>query len=589
MSSIGKVLKELLQYYIIMVEWIEADVLVIGGGLAGCRAAIEAAESGVETVIVDRGTIGRFGATNCALWSIQAPFGPRGIDPRDSPEQMFKDIVIYGRWLGNQNVIEVIANTACDRILDLERYGVKFRKTEDGRFYQTPFPGQTYPRSVFVEENGHAVATIIAAEVARHENVTMLNNFFTFELLKSDGGVVGALGLDLTSGEVLGIKAKSTILACGGYTGIWDLTDNPPTLTGAHIAMSYRVGAELVNLEFNDFYGTDLVWPPSVKGTVVLYELLAPQFTDGNLYDKDWKLILPKPLPVRDEAMRIIYQVIREGRGTPHGGVWYDVTRSPKGKDEVRKIYETMTPKHYEFIKKAAGIDLVEEPIEVAPAVHYSSGGVYINERCEASIPGLYAAGESAGGYQGANRLAGMGLAAAHTLGAQAGKYAALRAKEISSIEVPSEQVKKAEERIESYLKPKSQPITPSSLKKQIRQIVGRTLAPIRNAQMLEKGLNEILMLKEKALPKVEVPDTRAFNLALMEALEAELMLDTAELAIRCAIFRKESRGHHYREDYPKMDDKNWRKQTIIVMERGEPKIFLRPPIYTKLFPPEVS
>jgi len=572
-----------------MTEILETDVLVIGGGLAGCRAAIEAAENGAETIIADRGIIGRFGATNCALWSIQAPFGPRGMDSRDSPEQMFKDIVVYGRWIGNQNVIEVIAYTACDRILDLERYGVKFRKTEDGRFYQTPFPGQTYPRSVFVEENGHAVATIIAAEVARHENVTMLNNFFTFELLKSDGAVAGAIGLDLSSGEVVAIKAKSTILACGGYTGIWDLTDNPPTLTGAHIAMSYRAGAELVNLEFNDFYGTDLVWPPSVRGTVVLYELLAPQFTDGNLYDKDWKPILPKPLPVRDEAMRIIYQVIREGRGTPHGGVWYDVTRSPKGKDEVRKIYETMTPKHYEFIKKAAGIDLVEEPIEVAPAVHYSSGGVYINEKCEASIPGLYAAGESAGGYQGANRLAGMGLAAAHTLGAQAGKYAALRAKQITSVSISQEQIRRAERRIAKYLRRKEDGITPATLKKQIRQVVGKALAPIRNAQVLEKGLSEILMLRKKMLPRVYVPDAKRFNLALMEAIEAELMLDTAELAIRCAIFRKESRGHHYREDYPQMDDKNWRVQTIVKMEAGKPHIFTRKPIYTKLLPPEVS
>jgi len=569
----------------------ECDVLVVGGGLAGCRAAIEAAENGADTIITDRGVIGRFGATNCALWSIQAPFGPKGMDPRDSPEQMFKDVVIGGRWLGNQNVIEVIAYTACDRILDLEKYGVKFRKTEDGRFYQTPFPGQTYPRSVFVEENGHAVATIIAAEVARHSNVTMLNNFFVFELLRDKNGksIAGAVGLDLVNGNLVAIKAKSVILACGGYTGLWDLTDDPPTLTGLHIAMSYKAGAELVNLEFNDFYGTDVIWPPSVKGTVVLYELLAPEFTDGNLYDKDWKPLLPKPLPLRDEAMRIIYQTIREGRGTPHGGVWYDVTRSPKGKDAVREIYETMTPKHYEFIKKAAGIDLVEEPIEVAPAVHYSSGGVYINEKCEASIPGLYAAGESAGGYQGANRIAGMGLAAAHTLGAQAGKYAALRAKEVDSPQIDKKQLEKIEMYLRNLMKPKEKAVKPSALKREIRKVVGWALAPIRNEQVLTKGLNEIHRLREKVLPRIQASDVQRMNYSLVDAIEAEAMLITAELAIRCALFRKESRGHHYREDYPQTDDKNWRKQTIVVMENGAPKIFLRPPIYTKLLPPEVS
>lgn len=564
---------------------LETDVLVIGGGMAGCRAAVEAAENGADTIIVDKGIIGRFGATNCALWSIQAPFGPRGVDARDSPEQMFKDMVICGRWLGNQNVIEVICQTACDRILNLERYGVKFRKLEDGRFYQTPFPGQTYPRSVFVEENGHAVATVLAREVSKHPNATTLNDFFSFELLKDEGKVVGALGLDLDQGEIVGIKAKSTILACGGYTGLWDFTDNPPSLTGAHIGMTYRAGAELVNLEFNDFYGTDVIWPPSVRGTVVLYELLAKEFADGNLYNKDWEPILPKPLPVRDEALRIIYREMLEGRGTPHGGVWYDVTKSPKEKEEIRQIYVGMTPKHYEFLKQASGIDLVEEPLEVAPAVHYSSGGVYINEKCEATVPGLYAAGESAGGYQGANRLAGNGLSAAHTLGAQAGKHAALRAKEIGKVSVNENQVKEVEERVRAFLKPKDSPIGPVELKKRIRKVVGKSLAPIRNEEVLSNGLSEILRFREDLLPRVQVPDVKVYNLAWMEAIEAMLMLDTAELAIRCALFRKESRGHHYREDYPEMDDENWRKQTIVVMKEGRPEISLRPPIYTKLFP----
>jgi len=563
----------------------ETDVAVIGGGAAGLFAAIYAAKGGASVMLLEKGITGRYGATSCALWSIQAPFGPRGMDARDSPEVMFRDIVTNGRFLGDQNIIEVITKTACDRILDLESYGLKFRKLEDGRFYQTPFPGQTYPRSVFVYENGHAMSMALAREVQRTLDVWVVNDFSAFAILTNRGRTVGVLGLDMGEGQPVAVKAKATVLATGGYTAMWDFTDNPPNLTGDSLAMAYRAGADLIDLQFCDFYGTDVVWPPSVRGTVVLYELLAKQFTDGNLYNSEGKAIFPKPLPVRDEALRMIYDEIRKGRGTPHGGVWYDVTRSRKSKAEIRKIYEDMTPRHYNFIKEAAGIDLVEEPLEVAPATHYQSGGVSINERCETTLRGLYAAGECSSNFQGGNRVAGMGLCAAITLGAQAGKHAAKYATK-KSARLDRSQVEYWVKKANSFLRPKKREAGGHQLKDKVRKTMGTYMAPIRSRRGLERGSAEIQKIRAKLLPRVHVPDVGTYNVEWAEAIEGMLMLETAELAIGCASRRTESRGHHFREDYPQRDDKNWLKHIVVRLKARRPSYSTRPVIYTKIKPP---
>ncbi len=302
----------------------------------------------------------RSGATPCALWSIQAPFGPKGRDERDTPEQFFADMVNAGHYIGDQNIVEVVAFNACDRILDMERYGVHFKKEDDGRFYQTPMPGQTYPRSCFMIENGQHMSTVLAKEVSRHSNIRVFKDFFAYQLLKSNDSVVGLVGIDMINGKIVAINAKSTIVATGGYTSLWGFSDNPPTLTGDGNSMAFRVGADLVDLEFNQYYGTDLVWPPSVKGSVVLYELMINEFADGEITDKDGVPIINKPLPIRDEAIKTIFNVIKEGRGTPHGGVYFDTTKSPKGEEAVREVFKTMTPKHYQFLIDAAGLDLAK-------------------------------------------------------------------------------------------------------------------------------------------------------------------------------------------------------------------------------------
>ncbi len=560
------------------------DVVVIGGGGAACRAAIEVSEKGLDCIMVDKGRPGRSGATPCALWSIQAPFGSRGRDDRDSPDQFFEDMVKAGRFIGDQNITEIVAFTACDRILDMERYGVHFKKYDDGRFFQTPMPGQTYPRSCFMFENGQHMSTVLAKEVSRHDNIEVFKDFFVFDLLKNKDTVIGVIGMDLLSGEIVAINAKSTVMGTGGYTSLWGFSDNPPTLTGDGISMAYSAGADIVDLEFNQYYGTDVLWPPSVKGTVVLYELMIDEFADGEITDKNGKPIIDKPLPIRDDAIKIIFKTIEEGRGTEHGGVYFDTTLSPKSEKEVREVFKGMTPKHYQFLIDAAGIDLVKTPLEVAPASHYQCGGIYINERGQSTLDGLYAAGECAGNFQGANRLAGSALCDTQTMGAKVGGCAADDAKQRGATPIDKGYLKEKTGLLESFLAKKKKATRPVFIKEEILKAMDSHIAPFRNEKGLKKGLSIIESLKDE-VEHISVPGINKYNYELEEALETRLMVRAAEITFGSALFRKESRGHHNRTDYPEMDNKNWRCHTIASLKNGKPEYFKKDVIYTKMKP----
>lgn len=561
-----------------------ADIAVIGGGGAALRAAIEAAARGQNVIMVDKGRPGRSGATPCALWSVQAPFGPRGEDERDSPEQFFEDMVRAGRFIGDQNIVEVVASTACDRILDLERYGVKFKKHDDGRFYQTPMPGQTYPRSCFMFENGQHMSTVLAREASKHSNIKQFKDFFVFSLLKSQGNVVGLIGMDMITGNIAVINAKSTVLAAGGYASLWGFSDNPPTLIGDGIAMAYRVGAELVDLEFNQYYGTDVVWPPSVKGTIVIYELMIEEFVNGEITDKDGNPIIDKPLPIRDDAIKTIFNVIKEGRGTEHGGVYFDTTKSPKSEEEIRDVFKMMTPKHYQFIADAAGIDAANQRLEVAPASHYQCGGVFINERGETSVKGLYACGEVAGNFQGANRLAGSALCDTQTMGAQTGGCAADDAIKSDLIPIEKTVVDQQMDTLNNFMTDKKDGTRPVFIKEEILKAMDTYVAPFRDEKGLNQALARINSLKDD-LTRISVPEIKRYNMELREALETSFALDAAEATIGSCLFRTESRGHHNRTEFSETDNANWQCHTIAKQKDGKPVYSKRDVIYTHLKP----
>lgn len=569
------------------IKKITTDVVIVGGGGAACRSAIEVSEKGLDCIMLDKGRPGRSGATPCALWSIQAPMGSRGREEEDSPDQFFEDMVKAGRFIGDQNITEVVAYTAVERILDMEKYGVNFKKYDDGKFVQTPMPGQTYPRSCFMIENGQHMSTVLAKEASKRDNISIFKDFFVFDILKSGNTVVGVIGMDMIRGELVAVNAKSTIIAAGGYTSLWGFSDNPPTLTGDLLSGAFRAGADIVDLEFNQYYGTDVIWPPSVRGTVVLYELMIEEFADGEITDKNGKPIIDKPLPIRDEALKIIYNVIKEGRGTPHGGVYFDTTKSPKGEEAVREVFGGMTPKHYNFLIDAAGIDLAKTPLEVGPASHYQCGGLYVNERGASTVDGLYGCGEFAGNFQGANRLAGSALCDTQTTGAMVGGCAADDARERGLTELNEVDLGAKAEVLEDFLSNKSNPVRPITIKEEILKTMDKYIAPYRDGKEMEKGLSILKSLREE-IKKVSVPDIGIYNLELREAIEANLMLDTAELTFGSAMFRKESRGHHNRMDYPETDDKNWRCHTIAALDGDKPKYTKRDVIYTRLKPEDV-
>jgi succinate dehydrogenase/fumarate reductase flavoprotein subunit len=569
------------------IKKINTDVVVVGGGGAACRAAIEVSEKGLECIMLDKGRPGRSGATPCALWSIQAPMGSRGRDERDNPDQFFEDMVKAGRFIGDQNIAEVVAYTAVDRILDMEKYGVNFKKYDDGRFFQTPMPGQTYPRSCFMIENGQHMSTVLAREASRKDNITMYKDFFVFNILKNANTVVGVVGIDMIKGEIVAVNAKSTIIATGGYTSLWGFSDNPPTLTGDLLSGVYRAGADIVDLEFNQYYGTDVIWPPSVRGTVVLYELMIDEFADGEITDKNGVPIIDKPLPIRDEAIKTIFNVIKEGRGTPHGGVYFDTTKSPKGEKAVRDVFDGMTPKHYRFLIDAAGIDLAKTPLEVGPASHYQCGGMYVNEKGQSTVDGLYGCGEFAGNFQGANRLAGSALCDTQTTGARVGGSAAEDAIERGFTEIDDNDLKAKTDLIKDFHTKKTDSVRPIIIKEEILKTMDKYIAPFRDEKGINKGLSILDSLRDE-IKKVTVPDIGVYNLELREAIEANLMIDAAELTFGSALFRKESRGHHNRMDYPGTDNENWRCHTIATLDGDRPKYTKRDVIYTRLKPEDV-
>ncbi|MCL1895480.1 MAG: FAD-binding protein [Clostridiales bacterium] len=563
---------------------IRTDVLVIGGGGAACRAAIEASNRGRSVIMIDKDIPGKSGATPCAFWSIQAPMGKDGQSTEDTPEQFFEDMVNGGHYFGDQNITELVAFTAKERIFDMKKYGVKFAFLDDGRFVQTPMPGQTYPRSCFMIANGTNMSTHLAKEVSRRENIRVLKDHLVFRLLTNGGQAVGGLALDQNEGGPVVIEAVSTVLACGGYTGLWSFSDNPPTLIGDGVALASRVGADLVDLEMNQYYGTDLVWPESARGTVLLYECLHKDMTGGNIYNKDGEAIFGDPLPIRDEAIKVIYKEIQAGNGGPHGGVYFDLTKCAAGIEGAKKVYGEMTTKQLRFIEDATGYNMVDTPLEVAPASHYQLGGVYINERCESSVPGLFACGEVAGNFQGDNRLAGSALCDTQTTGAKAGETAAAFAADSGFAGLDNAQVEAFIGEANKYFENKEGALKSSYLRKEVKETMTKYVSPYRS----EKGLlaaKENMLNFEADLAKVQISHIKKRNTEWREALELEMMLDTAKLIIDGALFRKESRGHHFREDFPETDNKNWRKHTLVKKTDKGFEYSLKDIIYTRMPP----
>ena len=332
---------------------LQTDVLVIGAGGSGLRAALAAAEAGSQVIVTNKGPASKSGITLTAAGGMQAPFN---LD--DSAEQYFQDIVAGGYGLGDKNLARVLADDACERILDLERYGTRFARDAEGKFSLSQFPGQSKARNLWIQGGGIGLVSSLVVACKKQNNITIVDDFFVTGLIKSQSSgeivVAGAVGLNLRNGEFTLINAKAVVMATGGCQWLWEVNDCPTDATGDGVVYAYRAGAELVDMEMVLFYPSVIVWPPSVKGAFVHYEYLSKAILEGNVYDKYGNSVLPKPLPIRDVAMRLMAKAISEGRGGAHGGLMWYVGDSPKGLEAIKS---TLNSAQYNYIK-AHGIDL---------------------------------------------------------------------------------------------------------------------------------------------------------------------------------------------------------------------------------------
>jgi succinate dehydrogenase/fumarate reductase flavoprotein subunit len=560
-------------------NYLTTDLIIIGGGAAGMRAAIAAAKENINIFLLTKGQAAHSGATPMACPSYQAAFAME--DDRDNPEIAFEDTCFEGRYLGDENLIHALVNEATDRAMDLEKYGVKFRKNDEGKYIQVVHPGHSFERNLVIVGNGYAMAAGLLREVKKHKNITIMDDQVVTRILKRNDSVCGVISLDMRQGKPIVIKTKAIILATGGYQELWRWTDTEPGLTGEGVFLAYEVGANLVDMEMMLFYPAGLCYPDEVAGTLVQYEgLMTPKYCAGEMLNGKNEKFLPQTerLPVRDIMMKFMFKEIEEGRGTPHGGVYIDLSKSPKSGSEIKEILKRLDSLPYNQLTDL-GIDVLSEPIEVKPVTHYTLGGVRINEWGETNVKGLYAAGEVSGNVHGANRTSGNALAETQVFGRRAGIRAAEYAREIKLRDPVIDEVNKELERINSFLDEKEQPVRPIEIKRKIKGIMQDYVSYRRNEKGLFKAIELLRKLRNEDVPNLQVVNKNlVYNYEWEEAIEAVFMIEVSELVAVSALFRKESRGHHWREDFPNMDQ-NWEKHTLIQKDESKPYLVNECPV----------
>lgn len=360
-----------------------------------------------------------------------------------------------------------------------------------------------------------------------------------------------------------------------GGTPLWMHSDGPCDLTGDGIAMAYHVGTDLIDMEMVLFYPTVIIYPNSVHGVLLPHEILTQQIK-AKLLNGHFEEFLPERIPTLEAITHLIYKEIAKGNGTPHGGIYLDVSQSSLSQDEVRNNLMTLLPEKYMYLLEH-GIDIACQPLEVAPMAHCALGGIRIDSECRTRVFGLYGAGETTGNVHGANELEGNALPEAQVFGAKAGEMAARWAKEHDYMDWNIQEVDDEVKRMESLSEPKRNAINPSQLKTRLQSIMWNYVGPERDETKLRLAIQEIERMKKQDIDRMTIPPIRVFNLQWVHALEVSQMLDVSEMIARAALIRKETRGHHVRKDFPEKDDKNWLRHTLIRKEGGKMRLWTEP------------
>ena len=553
------------------------DVLVIGAGGAGLRAAIEASAAGVTVGLICKSLLGK-AHTVMAEGGVAAALA--NVDDRDSWKVHFADTMRGGQYVNNWRMAEVHAKEAPDRVRELEAWGAVFDRTADGRILQRNFGGHRYPRLAHVGDRTGLELIRTLQDQGVHRGIDVHMEFTVVSLLTSDGRASGVVGYERERGRFKVFGAGAVVLATGGAGRAYKITSNSWEGTGDGHALAYHAGAELMDMEFIQFHPTGMIWPPSVQGILVtegvrgeggillnnegrrfMFDAIPDNYRSQTADNEDegWRYTQgdknarrPPELLTRDHVARCIMHEVKAGRGSPRGGVFLDIAwikkRMPNAQDHIRRKLPSM----YHQFKELADIDITQEPMEIGPTTHYIMGGVRVDGDTQmSSVPGLFAAGECAAGINGANRLGGNSLSDLLVFGKRAGEYAAQFARKHTRIAIDPSYVHAATaEAVKPFENARAGSENPYGVQTALQEMMQSLVGIVRTEPEMRQALVELGGLKERAT-KAAVTGHREYNPAWHTALDLRHLITVSEAITLSAIERKESRGGHFREDYP--------------------------------------
>jgi succinate dehydrogenase/fumarate reductase flavoprotein subunit len=570
----------------------KTDILIVGTGGAGARAAIEASLSGLDIFVVTKGRAGGSGATIVARAdmdvdsrSAKERLGLPG-DLGDTQETFFEDILREGKFINNQKMVEVLVEDAPLRIKELMDWGMRV-------FDLVKAAGHRFPRGIV--SSGVEIMRALKNEIRRHSNIRFLEDVMVLDLLKTEDHISGAVGLNLRTGKIELFSAKAIIIATGGAQMIYPMCTAPEELTGDGVAAAWRAGADLVDMEMVQFLPATFIDPPAWKGVGFPFAISLNQHTmRGWLLNRRGERFMEKWDPVlmenstRDKLSIAIMQEVIQGRGSPKGGVFLSFAHLPKdlidyfpqwyGKPNLPDDWTYMGMKFKDLMERVKD----GYAMEVAPACHFFMGGIRVDVDGRTSVNGLYSAGEASGGLHGANRLSGNAISQILVQGKRAGETAARYCTFTGDLKTGPLEEKEIEERYLFPLK-RSQGISPFELRRKIHEISWRNAGPLRKRERLQEALDEIKRMEEGDVPRLacSVRD-RVYNREWIESLQIKNLLLVLKAVVLSALERAESRGAHYREDYPEMNNREWLRNIVLVNDQGEMKVTRVPLVRTK-------
>jgi succinate dehydrogenase / fumarate reductase, flavoprotein subunit len=575
----------------------EHDVLVIGAGGAGLRAAIEASAQGVSVGLVCKSLLGK-AHTVMAEGGIAAALA--NVDSQDSWSVHFRDTMLGGKMLNNWRMAQLHAQEAAERVKELEHWGAVFDRTKDGKILQRAFGGHTYKRLCHVGDRTGLEMIRTLQDRGVHQGIDVYMECCIVKLLKEGDKIVGAFGYYREDGRYVLFKAKAIVLATGGVGRAFTVTSNSWEYTADGLGLAYEAGASLIDMEFVQFHPTGMVWPPGVRGLLVtegvrgeggilrnnkgerfmykyLPEASKKDFAESDEESTRWveatvsgaktEARRPPELSTRDNVARAIYTEVKEGRGSPHGGVFLDISYQDSAR--VKKKLPSM----YHQFKDLADVDITATPMEVGPTMHYMMGGVKVDaDTAQTVVPGLFATGEVAGGMHGANRLGGNSLSDLIVFGRRAGLGAAAYAKSTTGIsQVNEEQIQKTITELEEPFK-RTNGVNPFDIQKELNQVMSTNVGIYREENEMQLAISGLVKLKDQ-LKNVAATGPKAYNPGWHLCQDLKSMIIASEAIAKSALSRKESRGAHSRIDFPEINPDLGKANTTVSKNGDDMKL----------------